>query len=89
MGKTIHPLLNLDANPTIRSDNNAKVVVDNDFVGDDVKTETHVFRVWHGGVEVEIGKVDAQKLSTGVLIVELMRSFAVVRSAIGALLLPG
>ncbi len=32
------------------------------FVGDDVEMETHVFRVRHGGVEVEIGKVDAQKL---------------------------
>ncbi len=36
--------------------------MDNDFVGDDVETEMHVFGVWHGGVEVEIGKVDAQKL---------------------------
>jgi hypothetical protein len=33
------------------------------FFGDDVKTEMHVLVVWHGGVEVEIGKSDAQKLS--------------------------
>jgi hypothetical protein len=32
------------------------------FVGDDVEMEMHVFRVQHGGVEVEIGKVNAQKL---------------------------
>ncbi len=32
------------------------------FVGDDVKTEMHVLGVWHGGVEIEIGKVNAQKL---------------------------
>ncbi len=62
MRKTIHPLLNLDVYPSVRSDNVAKFLIDNDFVGDDVKTETHLFRVWHGGVEVEIGKVDAQKL---------------------------
>jgi hypothetical protein len=36
--------------------------MDDDFVGDDVDTETHVLRVGHGGVEVEIGKVNAQKL---------------------------
>ncbi len=34
----------------------------NYFIGDNVKMETHVLRVWHGDVEVEIGKVDAQKL---------------------------
>ncbi len=62
MGKTIHPLSNLDVHPAIRSDNVAKVVMDNNFVRDDVNTETHVFRVWHRGVEVEIGEVDAQKL---------------------------
>ncbi len=62
MGKTIHPLLNLDVDPVIRSDNVAKVVMDNDFVGDDVKMETHVLGVWHGGVEVEFSEVDAQKL---------------------------
>jgi hypothetical protein len=62
LGKTIHPLSNLDVHPAIRSDNVAKVVMDNNFVRDDVNTETHVFRVWHRGVEVEIGEVDAQKL---------------------------
>ncbi len=36
--------------------------MDDDFVGDDVEMEMHVFEVWHGGVEVEIGEVDAQKL---------------------------
>ncbi len=61
MGETIHPLSNLDVYPFIRSDNVAKVVMDNDFIGDDVETETHVFGVWHGGVEVEIDKVNAQK----------------------------
>ncbi len=61
MGETIHPLSNLDVYPSIRSDNVAKVVMDNDFIRDDVKTETHVFGVWHGGVGVEIDKVDAQK----------------------------
>ncbi len=62
MEKTIHPLSNLDVYPSVRSDYVTKVVMDNDFVGDDVKMEMHVFRVRHGGVEVEIGKVDAQKL---------------------------
>jgi hypothetical protein len=61
--KTIHSLANLDVNPTVRSDNVAKVVVDDDFVGDDVEMETHVFGVRHGGVEIEIGKANAQKLS--------------------------
>ncbi len=62
MGKTIHLLLNLDVYPSVRSDNVAKVVMDDDFVGDDVEMEMHVFGVQHGGVEVEIGEVDAQKL---------------------------
>jgi hypothetical protein len=36
--------------------------MDNNFVRDNVETKTHVLGVWHGGVEVEIGKVDAKKL---------------------------
>jgi hypothetical protein len=36
--------------------------MDDDFVRDDVEMEMHVFGIRHGGVEVEIGKVDAQKL---------------------------
>ncbi len=63
--------------------------MDNDFIGDDVKMETHVLEVRHGGVEVEIGKVDAPNLAPGVLMVELMSSLIMVRSAIGVLLLPG
>ncbi len=59
LGKTIHPLSNLDVYPSVRSDNVAKVVMDNDFVGDDIKTEKHVFGAWHGGVELEIDEVDA------------------------------
>ncbi len=62
MGKTIHPLPNLNVDPAIRSNIVAKVVMDNDFIGVDVETETYVLGVWHGGVEVEIGEVDAQKL---------------------------
>ncbi len=62
MGKTIHPLPNINVDPAIRSDNVPRVVMDDDFVGDDVEMETHVFGVRHGGVEVEIGKVDSQKL---------------------------
>ncbi len=33
LGKTIHPLPNLDVDPAIRSENVVKVVMDNDFVG--------------------------------------------------------
>jgi hypothetical protein len=61
LGKTINSISNLDVYPAVRSDNVAKVVMDDDLFGDDVETETHVFGVWHGGVEVEIGKVDAPK----------------------------
>jgi hypothetical protein len=89
LGKTIHPLLNFYVDPAIRSDNVVKVVMNNDFSGDDVKMERHVLGVWHGGVEEEIGEVDTQKLASGVLMVELMSSLAVVRLAIGVLLLPG
>ncbi len=63
MGKTIHPLTNLDVYPIVRSDNDAKFVVDDNFWGDDAKTEMYVFGVGHGGVWVEIGEVNAQKLS--------------------------
>jgi hypothetical protein len=59
LGKNIHPLPNLNVDPVVRSDNVAKVVMDDDFVGDDVETEMHILRVWHGGVAVENGKVDA------------------------------
>ncbi len=62
MGKTIHPLPNLNVDPAVRSDNVVKVVMEDDFVGDDVKMEAYVLRVQHRGVEVEIGEVDAQKL---------------------------
>ncbi len=62
MRKTIHPLLNLNVDPGVRSDNVVKVVMCNDFIEDDVEREMHVLGVWHGSVEVEISKVDAQKL---------------------------
>ncbi len=55
-------LSNLDVYPAVRNDNVAKVVMDDDFVGDDVKMEMHVLGVQHGGMEVEIGEVNAQKL---------------------------
>ncbi len=45
MGKTIYPLTNLDIYPTVRSDNVAKVVVNDDYVGYGVKTKTHLFGV--------------------------------------------
>ncbi len=56
----MHPLPDVD--PAIWSDNVAKVAMVDDFVGVDVKTETHVVRVWHGGVEIKIGKANTQKL---------------------------
>ncbi len=62
MGKTIHPLPNFNVDPAIRSDNATKVVMVDEFVGDDAETEAHVLGVRYGGVEVEIGKVDAQKI---------------------------
>jgi hypothetical protein len=62
--KTLHPLSNLNIDPAIRSDNVAKVVMDNDFIGDDVETVTHLLGVWHGSVEVEISEVNDQKLGS-------------------------
>jgi hypothetical protein len=62
LGKTIHLLPDFDVDPALRSDNVAKVVMDDDFVEDDIKMETHVLEVWHGGVEIKNGKVNAQKL---------------------------
>jgi hypothetical protein len=58
----MHPLLNLGVHPSIRGDNVAKIVMNNYFIGDDAEIEMHLFGVWHGAVEVEIGEVDAQKL---------------------------
>ncbi len=89
LGKSIHPLYNINVDPAIRSDNVAKVVIDNGFIGDDVETETHVLGVWHGSVEVDISKAMPKYLAPGVLMVELMSSLAMVRSAAGVLLLPG
>jgi hypothetical protein len=57
--KTIHPLSNLGVYPSIRSDYAAKVVPVNDFVRDDFKMKTHVFGVWNGCNEVEMGKGNA------------------------------
>jgi hypothetical protein len=64
LGKTIHPFPSFDADPAVRSDNAAKIVMVDDFVWDDAKMQTHVLGVWHGDVEVEIGEVDAQKFGT-------------------------
>jgi hypothetical protein len=61
LGEIIHSLLDFNVNLTVRSDNVTKVAVDDNFVGGDVVMEMHVFGVWHGGVEVESGKFDAQK----------------------------
>jgi hypothetical protein len=60
-----------------------------DFVGDDVKMETHVLGIQHGGVEIEIGKINTQKLGPRGTDGGTMSSLAVVRSAIGVLLFPG
>jgi hypothetical protein len=84
-----HPLLNLNVYPSIRSDNVAKVVMDDNFVRDDVKKEMHVFKVWHGGVEVKIGKVDAQKLCPRCTDGGIDEEFDRGELAIGVLLLPG
>jgi hypothetical protein len=89
LGKTIHPLPNFDVDPAVRSDNAAKVVMVDAFVGDDVEMEMHILGVLHGGVEVEIGEVDAQTFGPRVLMVESMSSLAVVRLAIGVVLFPG
>ncbi len=62
LGKTIHPLSNLNVDPAVKSDNVAKVVMDDDFIVNDFEMETHVFGVRHESVEVEISKVDAKKL---------------------------
>ncbi len=50
MGKTIHPLPDFDVDPAVRSDNGAKVVMVDDFVGDDIKMETHALGVRHWGI---------------------------------------
>ncbi len=89
MGKTIHLLSNLDVDPSVRSDNIAKVVMVDDFVGDDVEMEIHVFGVWHGGVEVEIGEVDSQKLSPRGTDDGIDEKWVVVRSSVGVLFLLG
>jgi hypothetical protein len=62
LGKTIHLLPDFYVDPAVQSDNVVKVVMVSDFVRDDVKTKMHVLGVQHGGVDIEIGKVDAQKL---------------------------
>ncbi len=62
MGKTIHPLPDFNVDSAVRSDIGMKIVMVDDFVGDDVKTERHVLGVRHWGVEIEIGKVNAEKL---------------------------
>jgi hypothetical protein len=61
-----------------------QVVCDNDLFGDDVESEAHVFGIGHGCVEVKIGQV-----TPGMLMVELMRSLAMVRLAVSVALLPG
>jgi hypothetical protein len=45
----------------VRSDNVTKVVMYNDFVGDYIETETHVFGIRHVGSEVDNVKVNAPK----------------------------
>ncbi len=40
--KTIPPLPDFNVDPAVRGDNVAKVVMVDNFVGDNVKTETHI-----------------------------------------------
>ena len=61
----------------------------NDFIRDDVDFEAHVFGSGHWCIEIEIGEVNSMEGAPGVLIVELNRSLAVRRLAVGVLLLPG
>jgi hypothetical protein len=66
-----------------------QVVCDNDLLGDDVESEAHVFGIGHGCVEVKLAKSIPRKIAPSLLMVELMRSLAVVRSVVGVALLPG
>ena len=66
LGKSVHPFLNLNVYPTILCQQVMEIVFDDDFVGNDVKAETHVhiLGVQHGSVEIKVGQVDPKKNGT-------------------------
>jgi hypothetical protein len=63
--ETIHAHSYLDIHPSLRVDESAQVVLDLDFVGDEVQPEPHVLEVGHGSHEVEVGEVDAIEMGLG------------------------
>ena len=50
LGEAIHPFSNLDVYPSVFINKVSEVVVVNDFVGDDVQLQLHLFRGGHWSV---------------------------------------
>ena len=61
MGEAVHAFANFDIDPSFVIDQVAEVVFNDDFFGDDVESESHVFRVGHRSVEVEVGQINAEE----------------------------
>ena len=66
-----------------------EVVLVNNFLGDNMKVNFHIFGIWEVIVQVEICTSATRHLSPGVEMTLLNRHFAVVTFAVGVLNRPG
>ncbi len=55
----VHTLANFNIYPSIGANNFVEIVFVGDFLGNDIQPWAHVVIVFHWGVHIEIGKVDA------------------------------
>ena len=62
MGESIHTLVHLYVDATLRRHFNAELVLINDFVWDVIEFESNVFRSFEWSVEVEIADVCRHEL---------------------------
>ena len=59
--EAVHSFSNFDIDPSFFVDKVSEVVLYDDFFGDDVKSEAHVFWIGHRSVQVEVCQVDAEE----------------------------
>ncbi len=62
--ETVHPFSDFDVHPSILIYYVAEIVLFDNFFGDDIEFEVHVFGVWHGCVQIEIRQVNAMECYT-------------------------
>ena len=64
LGEAVHSFPNFNVDLSVFVNQVPEVVFYDDLLRDDVKSEAHVFRIGHWGVEVEVGQVNAEEHGT-------------------------